>query len=162
MRYTVAAVFLCLVMSCSTLTPNYSTLRALPTPSAWHAPSTWTFVISDRKSTVLGGFTIELLTDDATTCEGGDWKIARLVSTTLDKPPLKHWYTDSAQGGAGLHAAYQIEGRYIYVLLNAPVCDNDWALRGEVTDRGAQGTFGTEEMFGGKLIGEFRAVAVPQ
>ena len=100
-----------------------------------------------------------LFTDkEVQTCVDGNWKRATMISTSVQHPPpLQHWYTKESEGGAGLYPAYLIEGQNLWVLLNAPVCDNDWALRGVISSDGATGTFKTEGLFGGEILGSFTA-----
>jgi hypothetical protein len=67
--------------------------------------------------------TLTLTGQEVQTCGGGGWKRAVLVATSIEDPPLKHWYAARDDLGEGLYPAYLIEGQNLWVLLNAPLCD---------------------------------------
>lgn len=145
-----------IMVACVATPSKFEELADQPTPSSWVSPSRWQFTITgkDRPS---GTLTLSLGEEVVQTCVGGSWKRATMIATSISNPPLHHWYRPTSEGGAGLFPAYQIKGRNLQVVLNAPVCDNDWVLRGVLTEAGATGQFATEGMFGGEVLGTFAA-----
>lgn len=146
-----------LLIGCASTHSDFERLSALPTPTVWEQPSTWTFAISNSEDELVGTLTLELLDAPAETCGGEGWRLARPVVANLDNPPLNDWYSEDNKTSA-LYPAYRIEGKYLWLVLNAPICDNDWTMRGELSEFGATGRFRTEGMFGGEEIGTFIAV----
>lgn len=158
MRAALLPALVLLAGACSSQKLDFSRLSAETTPGAWKTGTQWTFVVTGLKREVRGGIILVLLDEPAKTCSSGDWKRARIVSTTVHDPPLTTWYGEPHGMLGGLYPAYEIHGRYLHVLLNAPICDNDWTLRGELTEQGATGFWATEGMLGGEQIGYFMAV----
>jgi hypothetical protein len=150
-----------IVVACAATPPKYEKLAKQPTPSIWASPSPWPFTIEGRDhqgETLTLFFGNELVP----ACAAGAWRLATMMGTSISNPPLEHWYTAASAGGAGLHAAYQLVGRNLHVVLNAPVCDKQWVLRGTVSETGATGRFATEGPSGGEILGTFATALAPK
>jgi hypothetical protein len=156
-RALLALLIPAVLVACASRALQYSDLAKLETPAAWAVASEWTIHIVGRKRAEVGDLTLALTGEEVSTCAGGGWKRAVLIATSIEHPPLKHWYATRDDWGEGLYPAYLIEGQNLWVLLNAPICDDDLALRGVLTSDGARGKFVTEGMFGGETLGSFVA-----
>jgi hypothetical protein len=157
MRLMPALLIPALLVACASGAPQYSDLAKRETPAAWTVPSEWTIHIFGRKREDYGVLTLALTGEAVVTCDGEGWKRAAVIATSIEHPPLKHWYATREELGEALYPAYLIDGQNLWVLLNAPMCDNDWALRGVLTSDGASGKFVTEGMLGGETLGSFVA-----
>ena len=165
LRYLLAAtVIVCasiIVVACAATPPKYEVLATQSTPSSWASSAPWHFTITgkDHPGEAL---TLFLGNEPVQTCAAGSWKLATMMGTSISNPPLQHWYIPASEGGAGLHAAYEIVGRNLHVVLNAPVCDKKWVLRGVLSDTGATGLFAIEGPSGDDILGTFATALVPK
>lgn len=150
-----SAVILALCAACTASPSIYALLSSQPTPSAWASKGIWAFDLSDRQQMELGTVVFEMTDEVVSTCSSGTWLRARLKSTTFKSLPLQNWYDENAP--TPLYAAYGITGRNLLIQLNAPICDNDLILRGELSEASAQGTYASEAMLGGEVLGKFVA-----
>jgi len=141
---------------CAAPLTQYQRLAALETPAAWREGGAWTFHVVGTHRQDIGDLTLRLTDQAAQTCNGDGWRRAEVLATSIESPPLNHW-SGAGAGTPGPYPAYLIEGRNLWLLLNAPICDNDWTMRGALKDHGAEGTFGTEGMLGGERLGTFVA-----
>jgi hypothetical protein len=164
-RYLLAAI---VIVSCSVVVvvraaspSKYEELARQPTPATWASGSPWHFTITgkDHQGEAL---TLFFGDEPVQTCVAGSWKLATMMGTSISNPPLEDWYRAASEGGAGLYAAYQIVGRNLHVVLNAPVCDNNWVLRGVLSETGAAGRFVAESPYGSEILGTFATALTPK
>ena len=149
--------FVLVVAGCATPIDPFTELSTLPTPPVWDKPGTWSFQITGLRGEGLGGFDMHLTGNDVETCSSGDWKRAKMVSENTTPYPLESWYNSY-----DLFPAYMISGQMLLVQLNAPICDDEYLLRGHLNNGGAGGAFETSTMFSSEKIGEFVAVPIGQ
>ena len=157
MRALTALFATVVLASCAARVPQYAGLAKLETPRAWAGQSEWRVHVVGQKREEIGEITLVFTGDEVQTCVAGNWKRAEMKSTSVKDPPLHHWYTKKSEGGAALYPAYLIEGQNLWVLLNAPICDNDWELRGVLSSDGATGEFSAGGLLGSKTLGSFTA-----
>jgi hypothetical protein len=127
---------------------NYkdTSLSSQPTSREWHVGSEWRFTtFADfGKKKVL---TFRVTDQRAKSCNDGDWRRLILLQGEI---------------GRDSEPAYLLEGRRLWVSINANICDDDDDIRGVLS--GA--TFEGDRALGGlfahtKLVGHVKAQVVP-
>ena len=104
-----------------------------PTPEVWGDLEVWDFILVSADGDPAGFVRFQLTDAPADAC-GYSWYLARPVLIETEVLPLKSWYEEHY-----LHAAYEIHGALLRIQLNAPICDNDVILGGELSSDGARG-----------------------
>jgi hypothetical protein len=106
---------------------EHEALAAQPTPAAWHPRAIWRFVITDS-SGARQVLAFRVTRERTTTCTGVTfWKDI--------------WYKlVVVQGHVPTEAAYQVEGRALFIDLGAGVCDADDVLDGVLSGAKYTGT----------------------
>jgi hypothetical protein len=119
---------------------GYDKLASKPTPPSWHAGAVWRFTtISHGKANNL---TFRVTDEAATICTSGTWHKLVVLSGKV---------------GSGSEPAYSVEGRFLWISLNANICDANDDIRGALGentfkgDRRAGGMFGSTRV--GKVVG---------
>jgi hypothetical protein len=113
------------------------------------AATTLNFRVSDQHGKPLGSFTLELTSDPARTCLGGEWRKAIPRAADLAVPELSRWWKDEAEW-----PAYQITGRLLDVELNGgEVCDDYITVLAELRDADARGFLESSGLGGSTRLG---------
>lgn len=118
------------------------------TPVAAQAePSTepvWSIVVVGLKGEPLGRLTLELTDQPAPTCMSGDWKRARILSSSF------HEGTE--------FLAFEREGQVLTIQLNQPgLCDAYSLLSGKFSANEGKGNYTTLSIVAAKPLGTFTA-----
>ena len=121
---------------------GYEKLVSQPTPRTWHAGAVWRFTTSSHGKADTLAFRV---TDErATSCTSGTWHKLVVLSGHV---------------GSASEPAYRVEGRFLWISLNANICDANDDIRGELSDNTFKGDRRAGGMFGDALVG--RVVGSP-
>ena len=99
---------------------NYEIISTQPTPQHWKPDSVWTFVMTPQSGTPRT-LTFRVTDDTADTCISGDWRKLELVEGQ-----------SGSFAGTPSKAAYEVQGRFLWISLNSNWCDANDDVRGEL------------------------------
>jgi hypothetical protein len=125
-----------------------------PPPAALAASATrsvWSIDVVGLKGESLGAFTIELSDESTGTCMSGQWKKARLISSSFQ---LFSKLVDDKS----YFPTYETDGQTLTIQLNSPrLCDAYVMLSGKFTERDGRGEYFSESLGGANHLGTFTA-----
>ena len=122
--------------------------------AAQAAPATgsvWSIKVVGLKHESLGAVTLELTDENARTCMSGEWKKARLISSSFQSPAKRFETKD-------YFPTYEINGQTLTIQMNPPgLCDAYLFLSGKFSDREGKGDYDALGLGGAIPLGTFTA-----
>lgn len=111
----------------------------------------WSISVVGLKGEALGTITLQLMDESANTCMSGDWKKARLISSSFQSP-AKQFETGD------YFPTYERKGHKLTVQMNPPgLCDAYLFLSGKFGEREGKGDYTGEGLGGVTPLGTFTA-----
>jgi len=111
----------------------------------------WSISVVGLKGEALGTITIQLTDENANTCMSGNWKKARLISSSFQSP-AKQFQTGD------YFPTYERKGHELTVQMNPPgLCDAYLFLSGKFGEREGKGDYTGEGLGGVTPLGTFTA-----
>lgn len=120
---------------------DYKFLSTQSTPSEWAADSVWTFVTA-HKAGASESLTFRVTDESADTCMSGVWRKLELVEGQV-----------ASIAGIRSKAAFSVDGRFLWVSLNANWCDANDDIRGELRAARFEGERSVGGITGSSIVG---------
>ena len=124
------AVLLLLLTGCASNQPSPPPLASsLPTPSSLKPGALWSFVLLNGDGGIAATLVVRLSDESINTCESGDYRRLEILSKSKTSAAILE-----------NDAAYQVMGAALRIQLSTGLCDNGYAIIGEVRGGGFEGT----------------------
>lgn len=140
------------VASCASTQEWYSDAGDGPTPESWAEVSQFVLVVIGDGDQPAGTIRFETMPDTVDAC-GLTMKRARLVSDSSGIVP-ESWYQKDA-----IPSGYLVSGDRLQMVLNAPICDDNYLVRAKLIGGGGAGVFYWSSPWDHKILGKV-AVAI--
>jgi|SRR3954471_15543986 hypothetical protein len=113
--------------------------------------SVWSISVLGLKGESLGTITLGLTDESARTCMSGEWKRARLISSSFQSP-AKQFETGD------YFPTYETKGQILTIQMNPPgLCDAYLFLKGKFTEHEGKGDYVALGLGGATPLGTFTA-----
>jgi len=140
------------ISACASTQEWYSDAGDGPTPESWMNVSQFVLVVIGEGDQPVGAIRFETSPETVDAC-GLTMNRARLISDSSGIVP-ENWYrSDSIPSG------YLVTGDRLQIVLNAPICDDNYLVRAKLVDGGGAGVFYWSSPWDHKILGNV-AVAV--
>lgn len=124
------AFVLLLLTGCASNQPSTPQLASsLPTPASLKPGSLWSFVLLDGDGGIAATLVVRLSDEPVNTCESGGYRRVEILSKSKTSAAIL--VNDPA---------YQVMGAALRIQLSTGLCDNGYAIIGEVRGGGFEGT----------------------
>ena len=124
------AVLLLLLTGCASNQPSPPPLASsLPTPASLKPGALWSFVLLNGDGGIAATLVVRLSDESINTCESGDYRRVEILSKSETSAAILE-----------NDAAYQVTGAALRMQLSTGLCDNGYAIIGEVRGGGFEGT----------------------
>jgi hypothetical protein len=148
-----ALLFLVLgVSACAPTQEWYSDAGNGPTPESWVEVSEFVVVVIGDRDQPTGAIRFETSPETVDAC-GLTMNRARLISDSSGIVPESWYQKDDIPSG------YLVSGDRLRVVLNAPICDDNYLIKAKLVDGGGAGVFYWSSPWDHKILGNV-AVAI--